>query len=191
LPFTVVDNDGNVYKTVKIGNQEWMAENIRTTRFQNGDQIPYATKTNFFGYTWYNDSLSNKNSGTLYSYFTHMDSRNIAPLGWRVPTEADWVTLINFLGGSNVAGDKLKADSSWNTRVSPQVQLSGFNALAPGIRDCSAAYSAKGVYTQFGVNKVDNLGNITVVYIQNNSPVVSFVQHFNCNAASIRCVKIN
>jgi uncharacterized protein (TIGR02145 family) len=191
LPLTVVDNDGNVYKTIKIGNQEWMAENLRTTRFQNGDQIPYATKTNFLGYTWYNDSLSNIKSGAFYSYFTYMDSRSIAPLGWRVPTEADWVTLINFLGGSSVAGDKLKADSTWITRVSPQVQLSGFNAFASGARDCSAAYVARGQYAQFGVNKVDNQGNITVLYILNNSPLVSLPQHFNCNAATIRCIKIN
>ena len=189
LPNTVVDNDGNVYRTIKIGNQEWMAENLRTTKFQNGDVMPYATKTNFLGYSWYNDSTINTHYGALYNYQIQMDSRNIAPIGWRVPTESDWQTLINFLGGQSIAGDKLKSDSTWNTKIGSQIQLSGFNALASGIKDCSAVFSGIGVVTQFGVSKLPIQGNITVVNISNNTGLVSIFTHFNCNAASIRCIK--
>jgi len=117
---TMTDIDGNMYKTVKIGDQEWMAENLRVTRFSNGDSIHFAWgyadwKTTslidhspartIYGYESYiiNDDSTNIGEflsafGFQYNHFALTDSRGIAPAGWKVPNEDDWKTLEKFAG---------------------------------------------------------------------------------------------
>lgn len=101
---TVTDIDGNVYHTIKIGNQLWMAENLKVTHYSNGDSIPKVTDDS----TWvsrstgmfciYNNVNSNADKyGLLYNWYVVYDSRGIAPEGWRVPTEDDFAELENFL----------------------------------------------------------------------------------------------
>ena len=110
---TVIDIDGNSYKTVKIGTQEWMSENLRTTKYCNGDAIIDATMDT----TWmnliigaYNTSPGGdeKNLGFFYNWYAANDNRKIAPAGWHIPTDSDWAKITNFLGGESVAGSKLK-----------------------------------------------------------------------------------
>ena len=112
---TVTDIDGNTYKTVKIGNQTWMAENLRTTRYSNGDPIPYVNGYDEWdslttgAYCWYIDSIDIDDDGTkdygvsykecagnLYNFYVVEDTRNVCPTGWHVPSEAEWVELIEF-----------------------------------------------------------------------------------------------
>lgn len=110
---TVRDIDYNSYKTVKIGAQEWMAENLRTTRYRNGDSITNATsdtawmKLKTAAYCNY-DYKDPQIYGRFYNWYTLNDSRKIAPTGWHIPTDAEWDTLINFLGGDTQAGLKLQ-----------------------------------------------------------------------------------
>jgi uncharacterized protein (TIGR02145 family) len=140
---SVTDIEGNVYKTVTIGTQTWMAENLKTTHYRNGDPITYITDNNAWAsaytgaYCWYDNDLANKDIyGALYNGYTVKDSRNIAPAGWHVPTKEEWNTLINYLGGINVAGGKMKEKGSAHW-ISPNVDASnesGFNALPGGLR---------------------------------------------------------
>lgn len=132
----VVDIDGNSYQTVVIGTQEWMAENLITTRFNNGDPIPNIPGINDFythgapAWAYYNNDINHGNFyGKLYNGWVAVDSRNCCPTGWRVPTVADWTTLIDFMGGAAIAGGKLKNSTFWNGTDDV-----GFSALPGGAR---------------------------------------------------------
>ncbi len=101
---TYRDIDGNVYTTVKIGTQTWMIENLKTTRYRNGEPIPNITSSSEWtalttgGYSAYeNNSANGKKYGYLYNWYAVNDYRNIAPAGWRVPSIEDWATLENYL----------------------------------------------------------------------------------------------
>jgi uncharacterized protein (TIGR02145 family) len=106
----VTDIDGNRYRTVKIGDQEWMAENLRVTRFRNGDPVSYIRSLDAWthsdlskrsGYCAYrNDTVLAKTYGFLYNHYAVVDSRNIAPEGWRVATWKDWLELKNHVKSS-------------------------------------------------------------------------------------------
>jgi uncharacterized protein (TIGR02145 family) len=137
---TVTDIDGNVYKTVKIGNQTWMAENLRTIKLNDGTQIPYVADASAWenlrtpGYCWYNNDISNKVVyGGIYDWYA-VNTGKLAPLGWHVPTKAELATLINYLGGEDVAGGKLKetGTSHWNGSNTDATNESGFTALPAG-----------------------------------------------------------
>lgn len=101
---TMTDQDGNTYKTITIGSQTWMAENLRVTHFRNGDPIPNVTDNDTWhnltssAYCWYNNDISNKDIyGALYNWYAVTDSRNIAPAGWHVPTSDDMQELVDYL----------------------------------------------------------------------------------------------
>jgi uncharacterized protein (TIGR02145 family) len=140
---TVTDIDGNVYQTVTIGTQEWMAENLKVTHYRNGDVIPNVTDgTAWTGlttgaYCEYNNDVSNVATyGRLYNWYAVVDSRNMAPVGWHVPTDAEWQTLVDYLGGDAVAGGKMKeaGTSHWLSPNSYATNESGFSALPAGCR---------------------------------------------------------
>ena len=129
---TVSDIDGNVYKTVKIGKQWWMAENLKVTKDPKGNSIESFC---------YNDDESNALTyGRLYSWDVAMnrtiDSGNqgIAPDGWHIPTNSDWDELMETLGGYSEAGGHLKSTDSnfWNSPNTGASNISGFSAIAAG-----------------------------------------------------------
>ena len=120
----VTDIDGNRYKTVVIGDLEWMAENLRTTSFSNGEKIPYCISDTVWSgsegsaYCWYsNDSYNERIYGALYNWYS-VDKKLLCPVGWRVPSDSDWSRLSGF------ADTKFKMDS----RVWGSAGLSGFDA---------------------------------------------------------------
>jgi uncharacterized protein (TIGR02145 family) len=154
---TVTDTDGNIYQTVAIGSQIWMAENLKTTRYNNGAAIPLVTDNAAWSsltapkYCWAdNDSAANKNTyGALYNWYA-VNTGALSPAGWHVATDAEWNTLINYLGGIYVAGAKLKeaGTAHWLPFSSPYVVAatneSGFTALPGGDRDLSGTFSNTG-----------------------------------------------
>jgi uncharacterized protein (TIGR02145 family) len=111
----VADADGNVYDTVRIGNQTWLKQNLRTTRYRNKQSIVHIngssgwdTITTTPAYCWYNDGTNNDdhiNYGALYNFYAVADTRNLAPVGWRVATEADFDALNNYINGSGGTGN--------------------------------------------------------------------------------------
>ena len=141
-----IDIDGNIYQTIQIGNQEWMAENLKVTRYRNGDDIEYVTDNNQWSnlstgaYCYYSNSSSNGDIyGALYNWYAveEDDTRGLAPEGWRVPTDAEWQTLVDYLGGSSVAGGKMKETGTahWNSPNTGATNESGFTALPGGYRN--------------------------------------------------------
>lgn len=105
------DNDGNSYKTVVIGNQTWMAANLRTTRYNDGENIPNVTDDDAWSdleapaYSWWNNDPGNADRGGYYNYYA-VNTGKLCPTGWKLPTENDWDILIDFL--SEEVGEKLK-----------------------------------------------------------------------------------
>lgn len=130
---TVKDSDGNVYKTVTIGNQTWMAENLRTTKYRNGEPIQPIADPNAWAVL--NSGAyrpADSGYGNYYNWYAVSDPRNIAPEGWHVATDADYTELATFLGGNAVAGGKLKeaGTSHWAAPNTGATNESGFTALA-------------------------------------------------------------
>ena len=152
----VRDYDGNYYNTIKIGNQIWMADNLKTTHYANGDAIPDGTGAgDISGETdpkyWfaYNDDLNNIYTyGRLYTWYTITDSRNVCPDGWHVPSDAEWTQLTDYLGGASVAGGKLKETGTthWNSPNTGATNESGFTALPGGYRYYNGSFNFIGYY---------------------------------------------
>jgi len=146
---TVADIDGNVYHIVNIGSQVWMAENLKTTKFNDGIPIPNITANSAWailatpGYCFYeNDANINKATyGAIYNWNT-VSTNKLCPKGWRVPSDADWTTLTNYLGGENAAGGKLKESgiSHWVTPNDGANNSSGFTALPAGYRQDDGSF---------------------------------------------------
>ena len=202
----VIDIDGNVYHTVTLGTQTWMVENLRTSRYRDGSAIPYVTdnaawvalSTGACG-NYNNDSGMDLKYGKLYNWYAVADSRIIAPVGWHVPTLAEWSTLENYLigRGDNYIAKSLSATTDWLTTstagaVGNNLLLnnrSGFSALPAGNRS-----QVDGSFTNFGElaffwSTSSSGNNATYKYIVNIS--VSPGQYTNSKncGISIRCVK--
>lgn len=136
------DGDGNEYDTVVIGTQVWLAENLKTTKYNNGVSIPlvtdnteWASKTTA-AFCWYNNDPTYKDSyGALYNWYS-VNAKLLCPIGWHVSTDEDWTTLINYLGGEDVAGAKLKETGTehWNYPNNCATNETGFEARAGGSR---------------------------------------------------------
>lgn len=148
---TLTDQEGNIYKTINIGNQTWMAENLRTTIYRNGEAIPrvkgnsewsYLSTGAFCNFNSTEDIDTIATFGRLYNWYTIADSRKLAPNGWHVPTDEEWTTLINFLGGDSIAGGKMKEKEAphWINPDPNATNESGFTALPAGIRDPEGNY---------------------------------------------------
>lgn len=143
---TMTDQNGNTYKTITIGTQTWMAENLRVTKYRNGEPIPNVTDSAAWvasttgAYCSYRNT-ANKDDiasyGRLYNWYAASDSRNIAPTGWHLPSDAEWTTLTTYLGGETVAGSKMKeaGTTHWKSLNTSATNESGFTALPSGFND--------------------------------------------------------
>jgi uncharacterized protein (TIGR02145 family) len=151
----ILDIDGNIYNTVKIGNQVWMKENLRTSKYNNGELIANIPGSDVWAglptgaYCWYNNDSATYNIpyGKLYNWFA-VDTGNLCPIGWHVPSNADWTILTNYLGGLSVAGGKLK-EAGYDHWLSPNTNAtneSGFTAVGTGYLHYSGAFWGLGTY---------------------------------------------
>lgn len=148
---SITDIDGNQYYTVLIGTQEWMAQNLRTTRYRDGSAIPYvpdnAEWTALDTGAWcnyVNNAIYDSPWGKLYNWYAAA-APNICPEGWHVPTLWEYDTLRTYLGGSTVAGGKMKSTSDhlnfgWMGGNAGATNESGFTALPNGRRSFDGAY---------------------------------------------------
>ena len=139
---TVKDIDGNVYLAVSIGNQIWMEENLKTTKFNDGTVIPLVSDQKLWrdlktpGYCYYDNKPENKNIyGALYN-FNAVKTGKLCPAGWHVPTLDDWKSLVYFLGDVRLAGNKLKESGldHWKNAILKPTNEFDFTALPGGMR---------------------------------------------------------
>ncbi|MBM3418132.1 MAG: DUF1566 domain-containing protein [Bacteroidetes bacterium] len=144
---SVSDIDGNTYQTVQIGTQCWTQSNLKVGKYRNGNSIPTGLRNSAWknttsgAYTIYdNDPVNDGLYGKLYNYYAVTDSRGLCPTGWHVPTDAEWTTLENQLGGSSAAGGALKSTAikptpgGWKSPNTGATNSSGFTALPGGLR---------------------------------------------------------
>lgn len=193
---TFKDIDGNVYHTIQIGTQTWMVENLKVTRFLNGDIILDLTDSSDWcnstinGYCFYDSAKY----GLLYNYYTISDDRKLAPEGWRVPNDNDWQTLIDFLGGNVVAGGKLKEEGilDWKSPNSGANNSSGFKALPGGLRKPDGQYKFIGEHGYFWsiTEWVDNQYTAIELSYDDFSAIQPDVySNYKSTGYSIRCIK--
>jgi len=162
-PGAGVTFNGYTYTSIVLGNgQEWMAENLRTTSYANGDPIPNITNntqwSNLTTGAWshYNNNSQYENPyGKLYNWYTVADTRNVCPTGWHVPSDAEWSTFINYLdpnanGGNNTntAGGKMKSTGTqyWLSPNTGATNESGFSGLPGGTRNSGGTFGGIGYY---------------------------------------------
>ena len=169
--------DGETYRIVTIGEQTWMAENLKYN-YSDTDASSYC----------YKDKDSNCDKyGRLYTWSEDM-ARNICPSGWHLPDHEDWKTLINSTGGVDYAGHKLKAKSTWNSDGNGSDAYS-FTALAAGFRNTSKNYEEQGSYASFwSATRYDYSDVLYWSLNADNKLVIRDAGNRN-NAFSIRCIK--
>ena len=191
----VTDKDGNTYKIVTIGKQIWMAENLNVEHYRNGDVIPQvqdkeewdALTTGAWCY-YDNNSGNGTTYGKLYNWYAVNDPRGLAPEGWHVPGDAEWIKLTDFLGGAEIAGNKMKSNNGWDENGNG-TNSSGFTAIPGGYRNHEGYYtniSKNGLFwtsTEFSSTNAwfrNVIGNIPDVYNPN------YGKDFGL---SVRCLK--
>lgn len=152
--------NNNNTETITICNKVWMKKNLDVEKYRNGDIIPYVTDhTEWHNRTtgawcyYNNDPANNEKYGKLYNWYAVNDSRGLAPEGWHIPTDAEWIELENCLGGSEIAGGKLKSTGNnsegnglWDSPNEGASNQSGFTALPSGWRYFEGRFEYFGAY---------------------------------------------
>jgi uncharacterized protein (TIGR02145 family) len=148
-PLTVTDRDGNVYHVIRIGSQLWFKENLKTTTFSNGNSIPHVSNGSAWstltdpGYCWYNNNDGNKDVyGALYNWYA-VETGNLCPTGWRVPSDDDCLALEKYDGNNeSTIGGKLKEEGTehWTSPNTGATDEWGFTALPGGHRTASGLF---------------------------------------------------
>ena len=196
-PSVCIDYDGNAYPTFTIGTQTWMAENLRVTHFRNGDAIPIGGgNITTPAYCWYNDDqATNAKFGALYNFYAGTDSRGLCPDGWHRPSTSEWNIFVNYLGGSTVAGGKIKSVSAlWTSPNTDATNNSGFSGLPGGFRSSGGTYGDVGNKAYFwtaNASTSDPVNNAYYREIRYDSPQVYNFETSKKNSFSIRCIRDN
>jgi len=198
---TVTDIDGKTYKTIAIGVLTWMAENLKTTRLNDGTAIPLI-KTNSLwanvldpAYCWYddNDTLYADIYGAYYSWFA-VNTGKLCPTGWHVPSDSEWQLLVDYLGG-NTAGSKLKeaGANNWIFSNKDATNASGFTALPAGMRGAiDGSFSGQGAYGGWWSGTETDSSPLAAAWsrwVHGDTTVVTHSQIFKKDGFSVRCVK--
>ena len=204
---SVTDVDGNTYKTVYIGTQQWMAENLKVSKYSDGTTIPNITDTSEWrrlttgAWAYYNnDAANNAKYGKLYNWYavskTKNGNKNICPAGWHVPTDSEWTVLTDYLGGPSVAGGKMKevGTSNWNTPNTDATNSSLFSALPGGYRSAFGGgdiYIGNSAYwwhsTVYNPDFIYNSASGRCLF--NTSGDIAFLGSPMVSGNSVRCLK--
>jgi uncharacterized protein (TIGR02145 family) len=186
----VTDIDGNEYETVVINGEEWMAENLCTSSFQNGDPLTLQTSNPGWGnttseaYCWYDNNQAYEDDYCkLYNWYAATDPRELCPTGWRVPTSSEWQQLTSLLG---IDAMKISGSLFWTIDNSQSTNSSGFSALPAGRRASNGVFSNLGEYAEFWTTTADGSSNAFRVNMWTNISITSMSKN---NGFSIRCIK--
>jgi uncharacterized protein (TIGR02145 family) len=199
-----LDIDGNRYKTVYIGKQQWMAENLKVSKYNDGTSILNITTDNLLwennktgAWSYYNNDEANSTKyGKLYNWYavstTTNGNKNICPTGWHVPTDAEWTVLTTYLGGNSLAGFKMKevGTTSWNSSNTDATNTSLFSALPGGQRNIPGNYSNIGTTGNWwSSSESSNIEKAWNRNLFNNSGNVTINEYRKGNGYSVRCLK--
>jgi len=198
----VSDIDGNTYKAVQIGTQQWMAENLKTAKYNDGTAIPYVTdntqwENNTTGaWSYYNnDAANNAKYGKLYNWYavspTTNGNKNVCPTGWHVPTDAEWTVLIDYLGGESVAGGKLKevGTTSWYSPNTDASNTSLFTGLPGGVRSSNGHYNDIGYDCNWWSSSENFTYGTWNRYLYYNAGLAGRLTNGKKGGFSVRCLR--
>ena len=188
--------------SVIIGDQEWQTKNLDVDRFRNGEPIPQAITAEEWkaagekeepAWCYYNNDTKNgRIYGKLYNWYAVNDARSLAPEGWHIPSDEEWTTLTDYLGGEEFAGDKMKTigTSYWKTPNEGVNNESAFSALPGGIRNYYGSFSKLGGYALFwSATEFDNFNARYYLLSSNLSLVVRSNGISKSVGASVRCIR--
>ncbi len=199
----MADQDGNVYKTITIGKQVWMAENLNTSIYRDGSSIPTNldneswNKTEFGAWSYYNnDPRYHCPNGKLYNWYACIDERQLCPVDWHVPTDSDWLVLSEYLGGAGVAGGRMKSagfmddlSGHWLAMNDAGTDESGFSATPSGCRTSYGEFIRFGYYGYWWCSSLMDRGigwNRSIAF----KAGTDFRDYSNVHFGySVRCVK--
>lgn len=199
---TVTDIEGNSYKTVPIGIQVWMAENLKTSKLNNGASIPLIVNNGQWtdmlapAYCWFdnNDSLYENIYGAYYNWFA-VNTGKLCPVGWHVPSDSEWQLLVDYLGGNIIAGSKIKeaGTNNWILSNRDANNQSGFTALPGGFRGSydgifGGQGSIGGWWSTTELNS-SPLGTAWSRWIHADTTVIARSEIFKKDGFNIRCIK--
>jgi uncharacterized protein (TIGR02145 family) len=202
-PLTLTDLDGNIYQTVKIGTQVWQVENLKTTKYNNGNPIPLVTSNTEWdnltspAYCWYNNDQDTyaETYGAIYNWYT-VETGRLCPSGWHVPAESEWKVLTDYLaaeGHSGTEGTVLKSTSSWYNEGNGTDDY-GFKGLPGGYRTYNG--SQNGFNESLGKSghwwsSTEHFSLTDAVYMSLyhfESKAISY-HLYKTNGVSVRCLK--
>jgi uncharacterized protein (TIGR02145 family) len=197
----ITDIEGNTYTTITIGDQVWMAENLKTSTFSDGTPIQkvedYEEWANLTlpAYCWYNnDSLNSDDFGALYNCYT-IETEKLCPDGWHVPTDEDWIELETALGGAGIAGGAMKESGTahWKTPNTLASNESGFTALPGGYRSYNGTFNLMRIESYWWSTSEKNWYGLTNTVIYRNlkydDQILIRLVAEKANGFSVRCVK--
>ncbi len=192
---TVRDADGNVYKTVRIGHQVWMAENLRTTKYNDGTPIQHLPDYKAWenassgAYSWYMNNIDSKPTyGGLYNWHA-VNTGKLCPVGWHVPIDEEWTALLRELG--SIPGAKLKevGQANWKDNTDNVTNETGFTALPGGYRINNGNFSSAGTQGNFWTTSRNGDKEAFYRGIYNYTSLVLKYSFPLSNGLSVRCVR--
>ena len=197
----VIDIEGNSYAVIHIGQQAWMAENLKTSTLSDGTQIPRVEEYEEWAqltlpaYSWYNnDSLNAEEFGALYNCYA-VETEKLCPEGWHVPTDEDWIVLASSIGFAAEAGGAMKESGTahWKTPNAFANNESGFTALPGGYRSYNGTFNLMRIdgYWWSSSEKSWYGSKNTVIYrnLKYDGPDLFRELAVKANGFSVRCVK--
>ncbi|HOW39621.1 MAG TPA: fibrobacter succinogenes major paralogous domain-containing protein [Bacteroidales bacterium] len=200
----VTDIEGNIYKTVKIGTQVWMADNLKTTKYNDGTLLTDITSDagwaalNTGAYCLYNNDATTFKGvyGNLYNWYAidvaGNGGKNICPTGWHVATDPEWTIITDYLGGVTSAGKlKEKGTTHWTSPNTGATNESGFTSLPGGKRDSGGGFADIGNAGWFWTSSSSDLANAFIRAMWYNNVGVDSTPQSKNNGYSVRCLKDN
>jgi uncharacterized protein (TIGR02145 family) len=208
---TVTDIDGNIYNTVTIGTQEWMVENLKTTKYADGTLILLVNSTSTWdalpitsnAYCWFNDNIINKDSyGALYNWSAAMNGaissttkpsgvQGVCPTGWHLPSVAEWTELETYLGGQNITGSKMKEAgiTHWASPNTGATNESGFSALPGGYRYHTGQFAFFVTSGYWWSTSESSATNAYGRFLGSDFPSIQYSGNSKKAGSSVRCIK--
>ena len=193
----VKDPDGNVYSVITIGEQTWLAENLKTTFFNDGIPILQITDTTLWKNTlspacclYNNDSVNIDKYGVLYNWYA-VNTKKLCPKGWHIPSDNEWTVLSDNLGGEDIAGGKLKETGTihWNSPNSDATDESHFTGLPGGFRGPDGYYYDLGDYGNWWSSTTYSDYQAWCRWLSYNDAILGRSYYSKPSGFSVRCIK--